>query len=260
MSVAAAGGPLNLHSEHESDSAAPFPRGEVHVWCCRVPATEHGMEQAWSVLSAAERKRVDACRGGSDRLRALLSRAGLRQLLARYTARHPRSLAFASTAHGKPYLASAAEGAAIQFNLSHADDAVVFAFSRDAEVGVDVERIRPIAQADEIAARFFSARERSAFMQAAEKSYKDEAFLALWTRKEAYLKAIGTGLGAPLASFSVPVSHVRPGDRLTVDAVGEAKGRWSFYHLRPFAVYLGAVAVRGMPRRLRYRECSISFE
>ena len=230
-----------------------LPRGELHIYCCWIPAIRHELEQTSSVLNPAERQHVESLRDENARLRALAARIGLRTLLAKYVGQDPKQIEFGYAPHGKPYLTGAAEHEDIEFNLSHAGDAIVLAFARGCEVGADVEFIRPVPDARDIVQRFFSGRERSEFLAVSE-DRKDEAFLSAWTRKEALLKATGQGLTGSLKSFSVPFSRAEPKERLTFEHGWQTPGGWSLYHLRPFATHIGAIAVRGLDWQLKYRE------
>ena len=104
---------------------------------------------------------------------------------------------------GKPFLKNFLEP--LYFNVSHSEDRVLYAFSSDCEVGVDVEVARRLYDADAIARRFFAKREcNDIFLLAGEE--RNVAFFRCWTRKEAFLKGIGEGLSVPLDQFEVPVS------------------------------------------------------
>jgi 4'-phosphopantetheinyl transferase len=93
------------------------------------------------------------------------------------------------------------------FNVSQCENLAVIAISRDVELGVDVERIRPMQNMPSIAARFFSADEAAA-LENLPSDARSEAFFRCWTRKEAVTKAHGSGLSTPLHSFAVPVTPI----------------------------------------------------
>lgn len=130
--------------------------------------------------------------GTADQLATTLG-----ELLAPYTGSDPTDVEISTGAHGKPELADPAGG--IHFNLSHSGDWSVVAVARVA-VGVDIERIDPRRPTTRLADRFLTAAERE-LVQARAGSHGDAAFFIAWSRKEAYLKAVGVGL-------SVPFSHV----------------------------------------------------
>jgi 4'-phosphopantetheinyl transferase len=128
---------------------------------------------------------------------------------------------------GKPALAERFARSGWRFNLSHCGELAVYAFSRAGEVGVDVEAVHAIAEADAIAARVFSRREHEDY-RALAPSERPLAFFRCWTRKEAFVKALGDGLAVPL-------------ERL--DASAPPCG-WSIESFSPEAGFIGAVAVQ----------------
>ncbi|MGO9096664.1 MAG: 4'-phosphopantetheinyl transferase family protein [Bryobacteraceae bacterium] len=194
----------------------------VHIWLWRTDIEAFPAE----VLSASERAAAARFRFPRDRIRATSSRAGLRWLLGGYLGVPPESLVFAAGAGGKPCLAGAG---AVSFNLSHSGIYTTAAVSRNREVGIDLERIRPDAAGRDIAARFFSGEER-AWLDA---TPGVESFFRLWTAKEAVLKAMGTGLSTPLNRLSV-----RP---------GQDAPPWNLRELDLAPDYASAVAFDGPP-------------
>src|SRR6185503_5297431 len=164
---------------------------------------------AW--LCEAERGRAARCRFDRDRRRFIVARARLRQLLAARLGVRPESVEFAYGSNGKPALAQRFGGTGLSFSLSHCDELALYAFSRARAVGIDVEAIRVVREADDIAARFFSRRENRAY-RALAPGERPLGFLRCWTRKEALVKALGGGLSMPLARLDV--SRTPPGWRL----------------------------------------------
>src|SRR5262249_50093841 len=122
----------------------------------------------------------------------------LRKILSDYLNTGPEKITFTYNQYGKP----ATNG--IHFNLSHSADLAILAVSRTRELGVDLEKITPID--DRIAEHFFSPNEVAA-LRALPEDGQQEAFFAVWTRKEAYVKAHGQGLSIPLSSFDVSLDH-----------------------------------------------------
>ncbi|HYA80917.1 MAG TPA: 4'-phosphopantetheinyl transferase superfamily protein, partial [Methylocystis sp.] len=174
---------------------ALFP-GEAHVW--RASGVPDAASLAEFALTLSDDERAQAARFRFERDRARFIRAHgiLREVLARYLAASPARLSFVRGPFGKPSLA----GAELEFSLSHCEDLVLVAVSRCGAVGVDVERVREISDARSLAARFFTRGENTA-LAAAPAGERRELFFAIWTRKEAYVKATGEGLSRPLDSF-----------------------------------------------------------
>lgn len=175
---------------------------EVDLW--RVPLdgfAPPALSQCEALLSAEERARVHRFFFERDRRRAIVARGALRLLLARYTARAPREVRFAYGPHGKPRLAVERDEPEIFFNVAHAEDLALYAFTRTGEVGIDVERVRELPDWEQIAATCFSSSE-AARIRAADEAQRAAEFLRAWTEHEAVLKARGTGLGDPAAMDS----------------------------------------------------------
>jgi 4'-phosphopantetheinyl transferase len=212
---------------------------DLHVWRGSLADREGESFRRW--LSAEERRRADAFRFDRHRRRFLVSHAMLRDVLACYLDAHPAELAFTSEALGKPHLVAGG----VEFNLSHAEERALVAVAAATPVGVDLEHLRDVCDADGIARRVFSASERSDLAAVDSES----AFLAQWTRKEAYLKGRGVGLASDVDSgFRMPAAG--PGLRRVEDpaVVGEA---WWIHDLEPGPGYVGAVAVKREACRLR---------
>ncbi|HEY1203980.1 MAG: 4'-phosphopantetheinyl transferase superfamily protein [Bryobacteraceae bacterium] len=153
--------------------------GEVHIW--RVDLSRWSGDGA--ELDAEELARAARFRFPEIRQRWVAGRAALRRLLERYTGVPAAELRFARGEHGKPYLA----GSRVRFNMTDSGDLALYAVTLDAEIGVDVERVRAIDGAS-ISRRFLPEAEAAAV------AADPASFLRIWTRREAYLKCIGVGL------------------------------------------------------------------
>lgn len=164
-------------------------------------------EQAWGILSPEEIGRAQRFRQEAHRVRFLCARCGLRHILARYLSCQPAEVSIRSDLTGKPRLDM--PGAAwLHFNLSHSGELAVVALRRDAEVGVDVEKVRAMPNLLSLVERFFSAEEAAA-VQSSPEVVREELFFRMWTCKEAVLKGCGTGLAFPLDQ--VPLSWLTDG-------------------------------------------------
>jgi 4'-phosphopantetheinyl transferase len=152
---------------------------------------------------------------------------------------------FVYSAHAKPSL----PGGQLAFNLSHSQQVALFAFCRETAVGVDVEQIRPMPDGEEIAARFFSADDNARFL-AVPPAQRDLAFFNCWTRKEAFIKAIGEGLSHPLDLFDVTLQPGEPARILRLHGRAELAARWSLTHLEPAPGFVGALALEAPPRQV----------
>jgi 4'-phosphopantetheinyl transferase len=233
-----------LHHWPAARASRPLPGGQVHLWCVGLdrPADERARFER--LLSAAEWDRAGRYRFPRDRERCVVRRGQLRVLLGAYLGEDPSHVQLGVGRYGKPELVGTAERAALRFNLSDSGPVALYAFADGAEIGVDVEEVRPMADADQVSRRFFSPSE-TAVLDAVPAGQKDLAFFHCWTRKEAFLKADGQGLFAPLDSFDVSLLPGEPAAIRDVRGPGPEAAKWSLYHLEPCAGYVGALAVPG---------------
>ena len=149
------------------------------------------------LLDNEERARYHRFRFVEDRQLFLVAHGLLRFLLGHLTGRDPASLSFESGPFGKPSLCALEEGPAVHFSLSHSSPRLLLAFDRTHPVGVDLERIKPLADLDALARCHFHPAELAKLEDAAP-AKRVGLFYRFWTCKEAVLKAAGTGLSFPL--------------------------------------------------------------
>jgi 4'-phosphopantetheinyl transferase len=232
-----------------------LPHDEIHVWRASLDQLASLGEQLGQTLSADEQTRAERFHFTRDRQRFIISRGLLRNILGRYMGIKPELVQFRSGPYGKLALAEtrpsieanpavAAEWGnnTLQFNVSHSETLALYAFTRGREIGIDVEYVRPVAEAEQIAQHYFSTQE-SNILRNLPPDTQDEQFLIYWTRKEAYLKARGEGLTgletmqSELYSSSVPTG-------------------WFIQQLRPAPGYVAALAIQertgDTPIRIEY--------
>ncbi|MBP2296351.1 4'-phosphopantetheinyl transferase family protein [Azospirillum rugosum] len=219
--------------------------GAIEVWYADLGALSGRLEAFRALLSPDEAERAARFRTEPLRERCVLRRGLLRHLLGRATGRNPASLSFAYGPQGKPFLA---DGPA--FNLADCKDDVLVAIAPPGAtptlpLGVDVERLRTVPDADGIAERFFAPAEHAAF-RAVPEPLRPRAFLNGWTRKEAVIKATGAGLSMPLDRFAVELTPGRPSRLLWIDpSLGEGEAEdWALFDLQPATDRVAALAVR----------------
>jgi 4'-phosphopantetheinyl transferase len=152
-------------------------------------------------------------------------------------------------------VAEKSNGEEVCFNLSRSHSLSLYAFTRSRQIGVDIEYIVPIKEADQIVARFFSSHER-AMWQKLPKDQKQEAFFNCWTRKEAYIKARGEGLSLPLDQFDVSFAPGEPPALLATSGASNESSRWLLQALQPSPGYVAALFVEGHDWRLKCWEWS----
>jgi 4'-phosphopantetheinyl transferase len=216
---------------------------EVHVWSAHLPSLAAQEASLAALLSADEGARRARFLVPSERQRYALSRGVLRKLMAAYTGLPPEQLAFAYGPQGKPLPAGRLADAGLEFNLAHSGELAVYAVTRGRRVGVDVERARDVPEAGQIAARHFAAEEQAAWERLAPEK-RLAAFFRIWTRREAFAKATGKGLGEGWAAFAVSVEAAAP--RLWhIGGDAAAAGEWTLCDLTLPESYYGAVAAEG---------------
>ena len=221
----------------------------VHVWCASLNQTVSCVERLTRSLSREECTRAECFYFAKDRLGFVVRRGLLRTILSYYLDIQPDRVKFRYGSHGKPELAEMFLRSTLRFNLSHSERLALYAVTRLRSVGVDVEYVRPIADAAEIVQRYFSLQERAAFLELPA-SLRLLGFFNCWTRKEAYLKALGDGLARPLDAFAVSLA---PGDsaRLrSIEGSPRDASRWFLQEMVPASGYVAALAVEGRDRSL----------
>nr|WP_168511842.1 4'-phosphopantetheinyl transferase superfamily protein [Streptomyces sp. S1D4-11]QIY98692.1 4'-phosphopantetheinyl transferase superfamily protein [Streptomyces sp. S1D4-11] len=167
---------------------------EVHVWHFSLDVPVDGFAD---VLSPEEEARRSRLASDLHRNRFAVAHGVKRGVLGLCLSMPPRQVPIVTGRWGKPRVA----GDEVTFSLSHSEGAALLAVSRHRDVGVDIERPRPALDPREFAARYFRP-EESRQVASATSSRRWASFLALWTRKEACVKAVGARLGQAL---SLPV-------------------------------------------------------
>jgi 4'-phosphopantetheinyl transferase len=159
------------------------------LWLCALHEMPEPRQQAW--LDADEVERAERFVHDVHRRRHVASHVALRDRLASAVGASAEALRFRADAHGKPQLEGQGR---VQFNLSHSEDWALVAVGVDAPIGVDLEMLRPVEEALALARKHYTPAEAAAVQDAVGARARDEAFLRVWTRKEACLKAVGLGL------------------------------------------------------------------
>lgn len=220
--------------------AASFTDDAVEVIVARPDVGSEAVSASAGLLSDRERERAGRFAFEPDRRRFIVARALLRQLLGARLDVRPEAVELAAAARGKPALAGRFAGADLRFNVSHCQDVAVYAFSSGREVGVDVEAVRDLPDADDVAARWFSRQEYATY-RALEPDDRALGFFQCWTRKEAFIKALGDGLFHPLDRFDVSLAPGEPARILRVEDVPGERCRWRLDGFSPVPGFVAAV-------------------
>lgn len=205
--------------------------GETHVWAFNRDLEISSLASLEPLLSPDEIARAERLRPARDRARFITGRARLRQILGHYVNRAPESLRFDYSPAGKPSLAPTEGQEQLRFNASGSEALALVALRMDADVGIDIERIRHLPDAPALAKRMLSADEYSEFT-----SIRDELrqtrFFEYWARKEALAKSLGSGLQQGFDRLNL---YPWPGDeplRIASALGGETATHW----VKPIAV------------------------
>ena len=211
----------------------------AHVWAVDLERETFDGYTLAEILSADEWERADRFLFEKHRAHFIAARGCLRAILAKYMECEPGELAFFYGEHGKPALASPWDKSPLRFNLSHSEGLALIAISLRCEIGVDIEHLnRKVGQIKDIAKRSFAPGEYEQLCALPEKE-QHRAFFYCWTRKEAYLKAVGTGLTYSLKNFEVSLGR-------KAELLWLKKGNiedWTLRHLEPARGYVGSVAI-----------------
>jgi len=228
-----------------------LPDDEVHVWLANPDATAgpEWLERFLALLGPLERDRHQRLRREEPRQEFLVAHALARLALSRYARVPAESLSFAFGEHGRPEVSSPPDARWLRFNLSHTRGMVVFAVVRELDIGVDVESAARRLRHRELAERFFGEDEVKT-LEALAPEEREGRFLELWTLKEAYLKARGSGISIPLRSFQLQLSDAEP-PRIRFDraVLRDDAASWQLSLHHPSPTHTLALAIRRPDRR-----------
>lgn len=239
------------------DAMAPPPalaRGDVHLWLLSLDQPAWPAQAIADCLDRQEMERAARFHFDEHRRRFIAGRGQLRLLLAGYLEVAPRDVRFRYGEQGKPFLDPCHDGpggrARLHFNLSHSESAALLGVTGDAEIGVDIEAVRAMLDAGDVARDNFSPPEVGVWERLTEEVRQD-GFFACWSRKEAVVKAMGGGLSIPLDSFQVTLDPDAPARLLSIDGEPAAPQRWTLWGERVMPGYWGAVAAKAPALEIR---------
>lgn len=191
----------------------------VDIWrgCLSIEADI--IAEKMDALSESEKQKADNFKLPIMRRRYIAVRYLLRKILAAYLQTEPRALQFQADAYGKPFLVCGS----LHFNISHTADLLMVAVANFADIGIDVEAIKPRGNLDGLAARCFAETEYQAWRQLPE-AQQEAVFYRLWTKKEAFVKAVGRGIALGLDKCEVELAP--DGQLISVPAEFGAASAW----------------------------------
>ena len=222
-------------------------RGQVQVWLAQVRAEEHELDRSTELLCLPETARAARFHSPQHRDRYIFARAGLRRLLGGYLGCWPGAVKIEVAPSGKPFTEMRLNGLTLDFNISHSEDTILYGFALERALGIDLERVRLMPEMHAIAASYFSPAER-AILGFASPEDALRLFYRFWTRKEAYLKALGEGLSERLPQIDSSVL-AQPAHAMTLfQPCGEQDTRRFFLQdLSPAPDFSAALVTESRP-------------
>lgn len=229
---------------------------DVHIWTvCTDKFSDETLNDTLNLLSTDEKKRAKRYHFVRDQKKYIIARGILRKILSCYVEHHPRELLIKYNSYGKPFLVG---NQSLFFNVSHSDNLVLYGFTKIHRIGVDIERLKPIENLDQIVDYYFTIIEKDQFARLPP-HMRNDAFFRWWTLKEAYVKSKGKGLSLPLNEFSV---SFMPGEKVRLIESKDDKyfyKNWFLNTIKTKAGYIAAIAVEGCNRK-KIRTCFLQNE
>ena len=213
----------------------------VDVWRANLNLAPEAIAELASSLSQDELARANRFRFARDKNRYIAARGILRQILSKYLQISAQSIEFKYGDRGKPELVTNNDRS-WQFNLSHSHEYALYGITQGRAIGIDLEYLREMEDATKIAQRFFSPQEYQLLASFAP-AQQPVIFFTLWTAKEAYLKALGTGLAGALANFDIALNSKQQAYLQAIQGSRQTASKWSMYSCIPADNYIAAIAI-----------------
>ena len=241
--------PYNIFShDHPSWHSPPncpvLQTNEIHVWKVEINPSVFMLDRLCNLLNDQELTRANRFKAKTHRNAFVAARGALRLLLSLYTGTDAQQLVFRTERHGKPFLENPSLIPPLTFNLAHSGELALYAISLTRKVGIDIEHHQPRVDHQALAKRICSPQEKSCLQKLPGDQQKN-AFFSCWTRKEAYVKAIGKGLSFPLDTITVSINPDQPAALLKVKDNETEPDRWSMWDLNPGQDYSAALVGEG---------------
>ncbi|MDP9177438.1 MAG: 4'-phosphopantetheinyl transferase superfamily protein [Gemmatimonadota bacterium] len=179
-----------------------LPHDEVHLWESSLSVDDSELARILDLLSPVDRWAADEFSHVPARKQYIVSRGMLRQLLSGYIGIAPQEIQFTIEGAGKPVLAGERS---VDFNLTHSGDLTLLGVARR-PLGVDMERVREMPRAIELAKRYYSPAQHEE-IAATPDDTRSRRFLGMWVRREAYAKALGTSVWRALGDRQITTDH-----------------------------------------------------
>jgi 4'-phosphopantetheinyl transferase len=225
----------------------------VDVWRSRIDLSDAKINEYLGILSDDELKRAEQFTFPNKKDEYVVTRGLLRRALSLVLKQDPASFSFSYSESKKPYLTTEVDSQSLAFNVSHSHGQALVAISLNRKLGIDIEKIRPEVEYEKLAARFFSKAEHKALMQCAQ-AERVAAFFATWTRKEAFVKAVGKGIAFGLSEFDVNVDASEPPRMLHTRWDANDVKNWHMASIESVNSHMATVVADGRTFQLRLWE------
>lgn len=223
----------------------------IDVWRTRIDLPEEEVNTYALTLSVEEQERAARFTFPDKYEEYVVSRGLLRRALAHVLKRAATDFQFEYTDSKKPYLLNKYAGQSISFNISHSHGQALVAVSLQRNIGIDIEKIRADVEYEKLALRFFSEAEHRQLMQLPREE-RARSFFAIWTRKEAFVKAIGKGIAFGLSEFDVNIDPQQPPVMLATRWNPQDVSLWLMATIDSDCNYMATLATDGGDFQLRY--------
>lgn len=234
--------------KNQKRDSAHLKPNMAHIWTINVAVKDDTYNKYYTLLSDDEKERVDRFKFYKDKRCFVISRGVLRLLSGTYLKIEAIDIEFDYEAYGKPKFKQKTN---LNFNLSHSVDIAIIGFVYDHSIGVDIEKIKNDFDTMAIATNFFSKKEIEA-LQEIPKPQQYLAFYRCWTRKEAFIKAKGSGLSFPLDTFSVTLDADLDAELIETQWNLSEKNQWQLTSFIPDTNYIAALIVANQTEHLDY--------
>ncbi len=220
---------------------------ELHLWTVPWDPKEGRIQELCEkVLAEREMERFKKLKFKEQRLERTISQAALRSLLSGYLGESPASIQLGRSSKGKPWCQA---DPSLRFNISNSDGMAVLGFAHEQEIGVDIEKVRPMKDLDELIRSNFKPSEVRQIERKPEE--RKERFFRFWTFKESYLKAIGEGMRLPPEKLEFSLENGKV--RLVSSADPDGDADWYFQEFIPAEGYRGTITHRKEGTRILER-------
>jgi 4'-phosphopantetheinyl transferase len=221
---------------------------QVHVWQANLKTLSVYPKDIPTALSPEELERANKLRFTRDREHFILRHCQLRLILSKYCDCLPRELMFRYNSYKKPFIC-VPEFKEIKFNMSYSDDLMLVDLCKQNDIGIDIEKVREMRDLENVAVENFSIKELKYLNGTLDKT---NAFFKIWTRKEAFIKAIGKGMYYPLKSFCVDINPSGSYEHLVIFNHPLESKLWRTSELNTSDGYVASMAIKSDRFQISY--------